>query len=366
MARVTGGPRLTGSWPFPYLPWVGMVMAPFSVLPFWIAFALWDALGLAMITVATWRWAVALDWRHPWWAAMVAGGSSVAVVNYFLGQVSTVVLALLVAALLAAKDRRYGWAGAIAMTGALLKPQDLWPLILLVWLVPESPTASAWARIALGQISAFLILVGTPLLVSGALLGSWLQLLIHFGSRLPSQRELVGLPGLLAFTPANWHLSPSFQDPVVVVMILLGCLAIVVMLHRLLLTAALLRLPPARRIGWLLLLPLGVWMLVTPYGHTQDVVVAFPLTMLALGDGGAALRRPFGWVLVTSVLVIPVAMIFFSDYLFPPESLAPVGLLILVSMAVAALRHELAAKPSAVAPPEDAAAVSESLPSVVT
>lgn len=46
-----------------------------------------------------------------------------------------------------------------------------------------------------------------------------------------------------------------------------------------------------RRTGWLILLPLGIWLLATPYGHVQDVAAVFPLAILA-----RTCAPPGGWV----------------------------------------------------------------------
>lgn len=340
IVRVTDGPMSHTVMPFLYLPWFAMVMVPFSLLPYWVAFGLWDTLSFSAVTTATWWWADTLGWRHAGWTAVAAGFSTVAVFNYALGQVSTLVLALLVGTLLAANARHFGLAGVLAVTGALLKPQELWPVVLLLWVVPQGPTIAVLGRILLGQVGAVLVLVGAPLLVNARLLSGWLQLIIHFGSRLPSQTELVGLPGLLPFAP-QLGLSPGLHDPLVVVLTLFGCLATVVLVRQLLKLPVLIGIHRERRIGWLVLLPLGVWMLFTPYGHTQGVVVAFPLLLLALGDPRSTLLRPFGWTLLGAVLVVPFVLIFFSDTFYPGHSLAPLGLLVLAGGAVIALRREL-------------------------
>lgn len=342
MVHVTDGPMLRTMMPFPYLPWFGMVMVPFSLLPYWVAFGLWDTLSFSAVTTATWWWADTLGWRHAGWTAIGAGFSTVAVFNYALGQVSTLVLALLVGTLLAANARHFVLAGALAVTGALLKPQDLWPVVPLLWVVPQVPTIAVLGRILLGQVGAVLVLVGGPLLANAGLLSSWLELVLHSDSRLPSQTALVGLqlPGLLTFAP-QLGLSPGLRDPLVVVLTLFGCLAAVVLVRQLRKLPVLIWFHPERRIGWLVLLPLGVWMLSTPYGHTQDVIVAFPLLLLALGDPRSTLLHPFSWTLLGAVLVVPFALIFFSDNFYPAHSLAPLGLLILAGGAIIALRREL-------------------------
>lgn len=341
MLRVTSGPLPHSLTPFPYLPWFGMIMVPFSLLPYWVAFGLWDTLSFLAVTAAAWWWAHALTWRHAKVAAVVAGFSSVAIFNYALGQVSTMVLALLVGTLIAARADRMGLAGALAVTGALLKPQDLWPVVPLLWVVPEAPTVAVLSRILLGQVTACLVLVGAPLLVGAGLLSAWFHLIIHFGSRLPAQTELVGLPGLLTFAPTTWGLSPSLRDPVVLGLTLLDCVAAVALVRQLRISPLITGLGRERRIGWLLLLPLGIWMVVTPYGHTQDVIVAIPLLMLAMGDPRATLTRPLGWTLLGSVLVVPFTLIFFSDRFYPAHSLAPLGLLVLAVAACRELCHEL-------------------------
>jgi len=342
MARVTPGGLARGPMLFAYLPWFGFAAVPFSILPYRVAFSLWVALSLMAIYVATIRWARNLGWRRPWLAALVAAVSVEACLTYLTGQVTAAALGILVTTLLAANARRYGLAGLLSMAGALLKPQDLWLLVPLLWMVPQPASLSTLKRILSGQAAAALVLLGLPLMAAPGILGRWFAGVIHFAATLPAQTELVGLPGLLSWLPADWGLSARFSDPVVSLVVAGGLGGIGLTIWRWLLNPALRQLPRPQRIGWVLLLPLGIWLLATPYGHTQDMVVVFPLALLTLGSNGEALRKPFGWIVIGSVLLVPAILILFTNYLFPNQSLAPIGLLILVVAALLALRKALA------------------------
>ncbi len=357
MGRVTGagGPPVAL---FLYVPWFALLMVPFSLLPFWAAYGLWDALIFTVITVAAYQWALKLGWKHPGVAAGVAALSTIAFINYELGQVAILSVGFLVAVLLAVEAGRLGWAGALAMAGALLLPQDLWPLVPLLWIVPRPWSWAGLRRGLLGEAIALLALVGAPLLMRAGLLGEWIHRLLHFGVKLPFQGELVGLSGLVTFAPPSWHLSAGLGDPLVDLVAFADLAVATVLVVQLLRSPALGNLDRSRRTGWLLLLPMGIWLLATPYGHIQDVAAIFPLAMLALGPGAAALRSPSGWLVLTGVLVVPVALTFFSLYFLPPQTLAPLGILALVIMAGLELRRELAeARFGAAAPAPDGVAV---------
>lgn len=335
--------------PFPYLPWFGLLMTPFSLLPFRVAYGVWDSLSFAVTVVAIALWAIKLNWKHPWLVGLAASLSTIAFANYCLGQASTFVVALLVATLLAAGAGRLGWAGAFAMIGALLKPQDLWLIVPLLWLVPWPLSMASLRRVVSGEAIAFVGLVGAPLLFNISWLSGWFNVVTHFGARLYLQPDLVGLPGLLRFAPSSWRLTSGLSDPVVVLLVLMGCMGILMLVRWWLAHSPLPHLPSDHAVAWFLLLPLGIWMLVTPYGHLQDVVVIFPLVMLAMGNLRKSLQRPLGWVLLGGVLVIPVLTTFTSGYMFTTESTAPLGILVVVAAACLILRRESTGPPAATA-----------------
>ena len=357
MARVTSGGPLGFPTPFVYVPWFGMLMVPFSLLPFWGAYGLWDALMFISLAAASYRWARTLKWGFPAVASGVAALSTIAFINYALGQVAILSVAFLVAVLLAVEADRLGWAGALAMAGALLLPQDLWPLVPLLWVVPRVSGRAGLGRLLIGQFLAILALVGAPLLIQAGLLSAWLHALFHFGANSAFASELVGLSGLATFAPLSWHMPTGLRDPLVDLVAFAGVAVAAVLAIQLLRSLGLANLDRTRRTGWLLLLPLGIWLLATPYGFVQDVAAVIPLAMLALGPEAAGLHKPSGWLVLMSVLAVPVALTFFTPYLFPEHTLAPLGLLALVILAGLELRRELAgARYGAAAPAPDRAA----------
>jgi hypothetical protein len=311
-------------------------------LPFWGAYGLWVAFTFVVIGTSTYLWARMLGWRFPRVVAVLASVSTIAFINYDLGQVAAVAVGFLVAVLLTSRAGRLGWAGALAMTGALLLPQDLWPLVPLMWIVPRTMDPGGWRRVLFGQAMAFVALIGWSLLMHGGLLSGWVHILLHFGAKPAFPIELVGISGLVTLAPSSWHLSAGLGDPLVSLVAITGVVAATVLVRWLLRSPGMAHLSRTRRTGWLILLPLGIWLIATPYGHVQDVAAVFPLTMLVLGEKGTVLRSVSGWVALISVLVVPVALTFFSPYFFPVYTLAPLGLLILVGVAWVALRRELA------------------------
>lgn len=340
MLRHGQDPYSTGL--FVYVPWFGVLMVPFTLLPFWVAYGLWDALMFISLAAASYRWARALGWQLPGVAAGVAAFSTIAFFNYDLGQVAILSVGFLVAVLLAIETDRLGWAGALSMAGSLLLPQDLWPLVPLLWVVSKAKDRAGLRQVLTGQAIALVVLVGGPLLIRAGLLSAWFDALFHFGVHQQLQGELVGLSGLVIFAPTSWHLGAGLGDPLVDLVAFAGVAVATVLVVQLLRSPGLAGLSPTRRAGWLLLLPLGIWLIATPYGHVQDVAAIFPLAMLALGPGAAGLRKPGGWVALLSVLVVPVALNVFSPYFFPKQTLAPLGLLALVILAGLQLRRELA------------------------
>lgn len=342
IVTLPGGAKNPGPWPFAYLPWCAMVMACWSLLPYWVALGLWTFFGFAVVIVAIQRWTKLLKWQHPWLAGVASSLSTIAIFNYFLGQVSTITLGLLVGVLSTIRSRHYAWAGALSVTGALLKPQDLWLLVPLPWVALRltQRSMSGWRRLLAAEVIATLVLLGIPAIVDRTLFLGWIAEISNFGMHLSAQDELVGLSGLTAFAPGSWHLTTSLTDPLVPAIVVVGMAAIVIMVWRLQSAVAIQRLSLERQIGWMMLLPLGAWMLITPYGHTQDLLVVFPLAILALGVNARELSGLRGWLVVSSVTALPVVLALYYNYTFPPQSLAPVGLLVLLALSFAALQRE--------------------------
>lgn len=314
---------------FEYLPWVALALSPFTRLPFWIAFHLWVALCGTIAVGSAWVLARTFGWRRPWLLAASVALWEVLWRGLLTGQVDGWLLGLETASLVATSKGRYGWAGATAVVGALIKPQVMWIFpVALLW--PALARGRA-GRYLLGALGASVALVGGPALLHPSLLPQWWGSLGRFSTSIAKiQPDLAGLPGLLRFSPASWGLTPSFSDPATVLVVAAG----LAWIARLIWTCPSVRARSSAgsdlRAAWLASLTLGVWVLVAPYSHSNDLLVLLPLLALVVGVDFKAAGE---W----EVLGVLAAIVLLPELFLLSSPAQVIGRLSVASLAVAAL-----------------------------
>lgn len=149
-----------GVLPYVYPPYVAILTAPMSLLPYRVAWVLW--LGINLLLVA----AAIASFQHYLSLGRMSGvllwAASLSFLPVFValaqGQISIVLLALLTAAFFASRSRHWWLAGTL-LSLALVKPQYVAP-ILLVLIVRRH-----WACLAAIATSALIVLAGSALIL---------------------------------------------------------------------------------------------------------------------------------------------------------------------------------------------------------
>ena len=325
--RVLSGVRLNEA--FVYLPWVALSLVPLTRLNFPVAFHLWVALNGTLAVASAWGMAKALGWRRPW---LLAGSVVVWEVLWrglLTGQVDGVLLAVESASVISAARGRYGLAGLSSVIAALLKPH-------LMWILPVALLWPAWAhggrtRYLAGASGAALLLLGGPAVVHPDLLLQWASSLARFSTSIGSiQPDLAGLPGLLRFAPRSWGLSPSLADPVTLLMVAGGLVLIGHLLLAEMRASGLAAWGSVEAAAWTASLPLGIWMLVAPYSHSNDLLVLLPLLAVVV-------RADFRGAARWDVLGMLAAMVVLPELFLLLDPSHPIGRLSTAGLAVAAL-----------------------------
>lgn len=306
---------------FEYLPWVAMALSPFTRLPFSIALHLWVALSGTIAVGSAWVIARVFGWRRPWLLAASVGIWEVLWRGLLTGQLDGWLVGLETLSILTARKRHYGWAGALAVTAALIKPQVMWILpVALLWPALERGRAR---RYLLGALGTAVVLVAGPSLLHPSLLAEWWTSLGHFSTSIASiQPDLAGLPGLLRFAPVSWGLTPSLRDPATILLVAAGLVGIVWLMWT--------RPKAGPDEVWLVSLTLGVWVLVAPYSHSNDLLVLLPLLALVVGADFGAARE---W----DVLGVLASMVVLPEFFLLVNPAQTIGRLSVASLAVAAL-----------------------------
>jgi hypothetical protein len=205
--------------------------------------------------------------------------------------------------LVAASRRKYFWAGLAAGFFVALKFEVAWPLapFLLVVLCNDR---EAFKRALRGELMAGLFCLLVPLLFVPSWPVAWVHKLVGFTASLPHiQPDPAGLVGLLRVLPSSWHISPGIHDPITWMLVLL-CLGAFYFVGR-----SLLRwdreLESRERLCVGLGLPLVLWALCSPYGHSDDTLILLPVVLLLLSSNWRGLRDRWVWLLCFALAALP-------------------------------------------------------------
>ncbi|MGH7610669.1 MAG: glycosyltransferase family 87 protein [Candidatus Dormibacteria bacterium] len=293
---------------FAYPPPTAWVLSVLARLPFWVSFGVFVGFCAAVAGLTLSLLARDLGWRHTAPLLVGVGASWIGLSGLFYGQFDALLFAALAGAMLLAWHDRPLAAGLV-MGVVLLKPDLLWPapcfMFLALW-----PRRDHALRFAAGFLPVLLIwLVG-----SYSQLPAWERALAHFGQALAAQPDLAGLPGLLAAAPPGWGWRLGLGSGPTLAVVALALLGMVVLGTWMGRSPDWRRVSPVGRISWALGLALGLWLLATPYDHSNDVLMLLPLFMLTVGRDA---RRVHGLGLGPAVLAIIVLLLIWPALLLP-------------------------------------------------
>lgn len=297
-------------------------MLPLSRLPFWLSYGLFTGLGACLVVLTLTLLARDLGWRHTSVLAASVIASWIGLLGLLAGQFDALLFAALAGSMLLAWHDHPLAAGSV-LGLMLLKPTLLWPVPIFVFLAlwPER-------RRALRFAAGFLLVAGLFLVASWSWLGSWWHHLGLFASGVGTQQpDLAGLPGLLGAAPQAWGLGGGVSGPGPLLLVGVALAAMVVFGVWMTASPDWQRVSPVGRISWAVALPVGIWLLATPYAHPNDDLLLLPLFMLTVGRDA---RRVHGLGLGLSAATLVLFMLIWPARVVPWE----VGLLLFAALAV--------------------------------
>ncbi|MGA7173492.1 MAG: glycosyltransferase 87 family protein [Candidatus Dormiibacterota bacterium] len=311
-------------------PALAIALEPLARLPFWDAYWVFLAVTGLLGAGAAYLFGRELGWRHP---ELLAAGGFVAWVGFsglLQGQIEALLLAVLLGSLVLLMRGRTLAAGLV-LGLFWLKPDVMWPAVLFagVALWPERRTL---ARYLVGLCLTSLVFIG----LGARFLPDWIHALTGLGAGAGGQPDLAGLPVLLEAAPKAWGLGTGFHSSVTWVLLVgalagLGWLALRILRGR-----RWQQLPRERRLLWAVGLSLGIWLLVTPYSHPYDDLLALPLLVIVIGQDAVWTGT---WGPAVALLLMAVAPI---AWLWVPIGLAWVGVGALLIASIATFREEAA------------------------
>ncbi len=308
-------------------PLAALLLVPLAALPFWWSYVLFTAIGLAAFAVALAVLARDLGWRRWWvclWAAVLAW---VGLLGFTAGQFDALLTATVLGAMVLSWHGRPGSAGLLL--GLLwLKPDLVWPvpIVLFLALLPERRAA---VRMAAGCALSVGGLLALQLTLTPGLLPQWWAALGTFARTVGHvQPDLAGLPEMLRVLPVGWGLGTGLTSPGTLLLVATGLLAMTVFAAWLRRGEDWAQVTRVGRIAWGVTLPLGLWLLVTPYSHPNDDLLLLPLLLLTIGRDA---RRVHGTGLVGSVVALLVLAGFWPLRVFP-LALLPVAVVMAAAL----------------------------------
>lgn len=286
---------------FAYMPILALALVPFTLISFWPSFAVFTAV-LAIATFwAGWSLAAKLGWPVPQSAGLTALLVWPTLWSLLEGQWDGLLLAGTVGIILL-RVRDKGFAAGVLCTLTWVKPQLLLPLTILV-AISFWPQRKSTLKVLLGFFLGSLLLAGVQELLVPQLVGPWWTYLNHFAQRIPeTQGAMANLDGLTRDLPKSLGvtdaLTGGFDLAVLSVTVAVaGGISIWLAWCRTKCVSQWLYGPEASVFA--VALPLGVWLVGTPYDHVNDLVLMVPLLLLLVWPGGSKLGP--AWALAAAV-----------------------------------------------------------------
>jgi membrane-associated HD superfamily phosphohydrolase len=106
----------------------------------------------------------------------------------------------------------------------------------------------------------------------------------------------------IASSLTGWMPKATFLIPLLT---LAGLVIVSFIWFKLYASSSLKRLSRNRRTGWIILTPMALWLLWTPYANTPDFLLLLPFVVFIVAETGFAMRRIEATFLVVIVLVVP-------------------------------------------------------------
>jgi hypothetical protein len=272
---------------FPEGPWLAYGLVPLTNLPWQVAYAIYASL-LGLILLATsWLTFTMLGWSYRL-AALGAGCTllcAVGFINLFMGQVSVIVFAALIAAWWLAKNRRPFLGGAVLVL-VWLKPNIGLPLALVLALLEPAVARRMMSGFVAASAGAF----GLMAAIMGLRFLEW-------PLQVPRMWQAVqGLQPDIASVESFYY--PGLHGWVKTAALLVTLVAAVAYGVR-----AMRRAPDAQARGLTLLI---IWLFALPFVQSYDLVLLLPVIALLLGPRLDGWADPLVELTVWGFAVIPL------------------------------------------------------------
>ncbi len=302
-STVPGVHHILPAYAFVYPVWSLPLLFSWSTLvSLQVGYYLWFGINLVSVILAG-RWlSEALGWKTKRWVVMTVALLPAALITYIVGQVDGILLGLVTVAILGITHERPLLAGVAVGLAVALKVDVCWPLAFFVPLA-ALPNWKQAIHLLAAELGTGVICLGVPMLWFPWWFTSWLHRLVGFSHGVAAkQPDLAGVDGLIRLLPPE--LAPgSFAGNIGIAAVLfaglfgMGWWGLRLYRGRSLANASL------QHVAVAVTVPMSLWLLVSPYAHTDDTLLLIPLGLWLLSDaGGHPLRMK---VITLFCLLVP-------------------------------------------------------------
>lgn len=318
---------------FVLLPFVLWPLIPLALLPYDFSFVLLGVLSLVGIVWSLAALARHLGWQR-WWLVPLFGCLWWPVAwGRISGQLDFLILIGVVGTCLLVSSHRYYFAG-IALASVWVQPELGWiagiALIVLLWgdhrALMQTLGSFLAVSIVVFAISAF---------IPHGILTDWVAGGGVFAHREAShETDLLGLPAILQIIIPHDYRFYGASSVFTLGIALLGTIAAIATGAWLRLSGVSRHLPAGERVLWQIFLPVSIWLLVTPYGHPNNLILLLPLVLVVIGPDARAIAHFPGQVFCLGAFIV-LTELFTGTVLL--TDLVPIATLILLVAAARTL-----------------------------
>jgi hypothetical protein len=322
--------RADGFVLFPFVLWP---LIPLALLPYGASFVLLVVLSLGAIIWSLSSLASHLRWQKFWLVPLFGCLWWPVVWGRVLGQLDFLILVGLVATCLLVSSHRYYFAG-IALASVWVQPELGWVAVVAVIVLLWGDRRALMQT--LGSFLAFsIVLFGISALSPHGMLTDWVTgggVFVH--REASHETDLLGLPAILQIIIPHDYKVYGASSVFTLGIAFLGTIAAIG-------TGAWLRrsevsryLPTGERVLWQMFVPVSIWILVTPYGHPENLLLLLPLALLVIGPDARRIAHRPGQVLCLGAFIV-LTELFTGTVLL--SDLVPIATLILLVAAARTL-----------------------------
>ena len=87
-------------------------------------------------------------------------------------------------------------------------------------------------------------------------------------------------------------------------------------------------------VSWIILLPLAIWLIFSPYGEPSDILMLVPLVILNISSNGSLFSEWQGWLSIYCICALPFYVELFPSFLLPWYGFGVIAIILLITLSI--------------------------------